>query len=71
VILLGWTAAWGQTPAPEVDPADKSASVNADQQTIAKQLNHPPLGFALALKKPFDGGQEEFQVNFTITYYFR
>jgi len=45
VILLGWTAAWGQTPAPEVDPADKSASVNADQQTIAKQLNHPPLGF--------------------------
>ena len=38
---------------------------------VAKQLNHPPLGLALAIKKPFDGGLKEFQVNFSITYYLR
>ncbi len=38
---------------------------------VAKQLNHPPLGFALSIKKPFDGGEKQFQVNFFITYYFR
>jgi hypothetical protein len=38
---------------------------------IAKQLTDPPLGFAFALKKPFDGGLKEFQVNLIITYYFR
>ena len=44
---------------------------------IAKQLNRPPLGFSLAIKKPFDNGAfagnglKEFQVNFMITYFFR
>ncbi len=37
---------------------------------IAKQLDNPPLGFAISLKKPFDGGPKQFQVNFIITYYF-
>jgi hypothetical protein len=37
---------------------------------VAKQLNNPPLGFALSLKRSFDSGEKEFQVNFIITYYF-
>jgi hypothetical protein len=45
--------------------------VQSAKLQVARQLTHLPLGFALALKKPFDGGQKEFQVNFTITYYFR
>ena len=44
---------------------------------VAKQLSRPPLGFSLAVKKPFDngalagGGLKEFQVNFMVTYFFR
>ncbi|MCU0772904.1 MAG: hypothetical protein MUE94_14230 [Verrucomicrobia bacterium] len=44
---------------------------------VAKQLTHPPLGFSLAVKKPFDngalagGGLKEFQVNFMVTYFLR
>jgi hypothetical protein len=38
---------------------------------VAKQLDSLPLGFALSIKKPFDGGAKEFQVNFIISYYFR
>jgi hypothetical protein len=43
---------------------------------VAKQLNNPPLGFSLAVKKPFDngalagGGLKEFQVNFMVTHFF-
>lgn len=38
---------------------------------LAKRLNNPPLGLALSIKKPFDGGEKQFQVNFIITYHFR
>jgi len=38
---------------------------------IAKQLEQLPVGFSLSIKKPFDGGNKEFQINFGITYYFR
>jgi hypothetical protein len=38
---------------------------------IVKQLERLPLGFSLSIKKPFDGGNKEFQVNFVTTYYFR
>jgi len=38
---------------------------------VAKQFNRPPLGLALSIKRPFDSGEKEFQVNFIITYYFR
>jgi hypothetical protein len=29
--------------------------------TIAKQLDNPPIRFALSIKKTFDGGNREFQ----------
>jgi hypothetical protein len=53
-----------------------TSSFQSVKLQVAKQLNHPPLGFALAIKKPFNSGQvendqKEFQVNFTVTYYFR
>ncbi len=38
---------------------------------VAKQLDKPPLGFAISIKESFNGGDKEFQVNFIITYYFR
>ena len=38
---------------------------------VAKQLDDPPLDFALSIKRSFDSGEKEFQVNFIITYYFR
>jgi hypothetical protein len=38
---------------------------------VAKQLERAPISFALSLKKPFDGGEKKFQVNFIVTYYFR
>jgi hypothetical protein len=38
---------------------------------VAKQLDSPPLGFALSIKRSFDGGEKEFQVNFILTYHFR
>ena len=55
----------------KVDLERDNYLIQSAKLQVAKQLNHPPLGFALALKKPFDGGQKEFQVNFTITYFFR
>jgi hypothetical protein len=37
---------------------------------IVKQLERLPLGFSLSIKKPFDGGKKEFQINFVTTYFF-
>lgn len=53
----------------KVDFEKNNYLIQSAKLQVAKQLNHPPLGLALAIKKPFDGGQKEFQVNFTITYY--
>ncbi len=38
---------------------------------VCKQLERQPLGFSLSIKKPFDGGNKQFQINFVATYYFR
>ena len=38
---------------------------------LAKQLERLPLSFAVSLKKSFDGGDKQFQLNFTTTYFFR
>ena len=38
---------------------------------IARQLESAPLNFALAFKKPFDAGAKDFQVNFTVTWFFQ
>ncbi|HKR30946.1 MAG TPA: hypothetical protein VJT08_10720 [Terriglobales bacterium] len=38
---------------------------------VAKRLSNVPLVLSATLEKPLDGGAKEFQVNFTITYYFK
>ena len=38
---------------------------------ISRVLERLPLGFSLSVKKAFDGGDKEFQINFVTTYYFR
>lgn len=38
---------------------------------IARQLHHAPLGFALSIKRSFDAGEKELQINLVINYYFR
>lgn len=38
---------------------------------IAKQFERLPFGSSLSIKKSFDGGDKEFQINFVTTYYFR
>ena len=37
---------------------------------VAKRLPNLPLVLSATFEKPFKGGNERFQVNFTITYYF-
>jgi hypothetical protein len=38
---------------------------------VAKELENTPLSFALSIKRDFDSGEKEFQVNFVLSYYFR
>ena len=38
---------------------------------VAKNLERAPVSFVLSIKKPFDGGAKDFQVNFIATWYFR
>jgi len=68
---------WSVTPRYEAK-LDFEKNNNLTQSVrlqVAKQLTHPPLGFSLAVKKPFDngalagGGLKEFQVNFMVTYF--
>jgi hypothetical protein len=39
--------------------------------TLAKQLKTPPLSFGFSVKKPFNSGPKDFQLNFILTYHFR
>ena len=65
--------AWSVTPRYEakVDFENGNYVTQSAKLTVAKQLDTPPLNFALSIKKPFDGGEKEFQLNFVITYFFR
>jgi hypothetical protein len=54
----------------KVDFEKDNYVIQSARLQVARRLNGPPLGFALAVKKPFDGGLKEVQVNFVITYYF-
>ena len=44
---------------------------NRAKLLVAKELENIPLNFALSIKRDFDSGEKEFQVNFVATYYFR
>ncbi len=64
---------WAVTPRYEakVNFEDDNRWSSSGKLTIAKQLDKPPIGFALSIKRTFDGGDKEFQINFVTTYFFR
>jgi len=55
----------------KVDFENDNTWTHSAKLTLAKQLATPPLGFGLSVKKPFNSGPKDFQVNFIVTYYFR
>lgn len=64
---------WSATPRYEakVDFENDNYVTHSAKFLVAKQLDDPPLGFVLSVKRSFDSGEKEFQVNLAITYYFR
>ncbi len=55
----------------KVNYEDDNTWTHSAKVTLAKQLGGPPVGFGLSIKKPFNSGPKDFQVNFVMTYYFR
>jgi len=55
----------------KVNFEDNNYVTHSAKLRVAKQLAQPPIGLALSLKRSFDGGEKEFQLNFIITYFFR
>jgi hypothetical protein len=55
----------------KVDFESDDQTTHSAKLQVAKQLERLPFGFSLSIKKPFDGGEKRFQVNFVTTYYFR
>ena len=53
----------------KVDFENDNTLTQSAKLQVAKQLDRLPLGFALSIKKTFDGGDKKFQVNFVSTYY--
>ncbi|MBI1816975.1 MAG: hypothetical protein HYR72_18505 [Deltaproteobacteria bacterium] len=64
---------WSVTPRYEakVDFENHNYVTQSGKLSVAKQLEDPQLGFVLSIKEPFNTGNKEFQVNFSITYYFQ
>jgi hypothetical protein len=64
---------WSVTPRYEakVDFENDNYVTQSAKLVVAKQFDSPPLNFALSIKRQFDGGEKEFQLNFIITYFFR
>jgi hypothetical protein len=55
----------------KVDFESDSHWTHSGKFVIGKLLERLPLGFSLSIKKPFDGGDKDFQINFVATYFFR
>lgn len=55
----------------KVDFKNDDSWTHSAKLVIAKRLEQSPLGFSLSVKKSFDGGNKEFQINFVTTYYFQ
>lgn len=55
----------------KVDFENNNYWTHSAKFTVTKQLERLPMGFSLSIKKPFDAGDKEFQINFVITYYIR
>ena len=70
---VGLPQRWSATAKYEtkVDFENDNTWTHSAKLVIAKQLERVPLSFALSIKKPFDGGEKNFQVNFKVTWFFR
>lgn len=55
----------------KVDFENDNYWTHSAKLSIGKHLKQQPLSLSLSIKKSFDGGDKEFQVNFGVTYYFR
>lgn len=55
----------------KVDFENDNTCTQSAKLSLAKQLSGSPLGFGLSVKKPFNSGPKDFQVNIILTYYFR
>jgi hypothetical protein len=64
---------WSVTPRYEikVDFENDNYVTHSAKLALSKQFNDPPLGLSLSIKRPFDSGEKQFQVNFVVTYHFR
>jgi hypothetical protein len=63
---------WAVTPRYElkVDFENDNEVTHSAKLQVAKQFDAPPLNVALSVKRSFDGGDKDFQVNFILTYFF-
>jgi hypothetical protein len=55
----------------KVDFENDNSWKHSAKFALSKQLEQQPLSFSLSIKRTFDGGDKEFQVNFVAAYYFR
>jgi len=55
----------------KVDFENGNSWTHSAKFIISKQLERLPLGFSASIKKTFDGGDKDFQINFITAYYFR
>jgi hypothetical protein len=64
---------WSVSPRYElkVDFENGNYVTHSAKLLVAKQLDAVPLNVALSLKRSFDSGEKDFQVNLILTYYFR
>ena len=69
--VLPWNWAVTARYEAKVDFENDNHWTHSAKFVITKLLERLPLGFSLSIKKSFDGGDKEFQINFVTTYYFR
>lgn len=64
---------WAVSPRYElkVDFANDNRLTHTGKLSVTKRLENQPLAFTLSIKKPFDGGEKRFQINFVATHYFQ
>jgi hypothetical protein len=63
---------WSVTPRYElkVNFENNNYVAHSAKLSVSKRFDNLPLGFTLSIKRPFDGGAKEFQVNWVMNYYF-
>lgn len=64
---------WSVTPRYEakVDFENDNEVIHSAKLALGKRLVRTPLGLSLSIKRSFDSGEKEFQVNLVVTYFLR